>query len=119
MITFAAAAVSSGKAETQESEKAPPSGEKEDNDAKSATMTSSSTRDLKGETEIESPQHEDKVNSSNSSSENLQEVEQASQEDVEPTEEGLVTNLNFKKNTFFRLTRVACPTNPCSILIKV
>ena len=98
MITFAAAA--SGKAETQESEKAPPSGEKEDNDAKSATMTSSSTRDLKGETEIESPQHEDKVNSSNSSSENLQEVEQASQEgevdDVEPTEEGVVTNSNFK-----------------------
>jgi len=93
VITFAAAA--SGKAETQESERAPPSGEKEDNDAKSATMTSSSTRDLKGETEIESPQHEDKVNSSNSSSENLQEVEQASQEgevdDVEPTEEETMT----------------------------
>ena len=108
MITFDAAAAS-GKAETQESEKAPPSGEKED---KSATMTSSSTRDLKGETEIESPQHEDKVNSSNSSSENLQEVEEASQEgevdDVEPTEEGVVTNSNFflKKITFFRSTRV-------------
>ena len=110
MITFDAAAAASGKAETQESEtQAPPSGEKEDNDAKSATLTSSSTRDLKGETEIESPQPEDKV--SHSSSENLQEVEQASQEgkvdDVEPTEEGVVTNSNLSQggpNTF--------PTSP-------